>query len=184
MSWKDIASGISKIAPGLGAAIGGPPGAIVGMGVKALCSVFGIDSEAEDAKEQMAKAIEQMTPAQALEMQRMDKQFIVDMEKLKIDVYKLEVADRSSARIRESKMGSFDNRILAYMIVAGFIGVVYAVLFADDFKSMDSMQASMVGTLVGYLSAKAEQVVGYYFGSSKGSADKTNALAEAAKGGR
>ena len=40
----------------------------------------------------------------------------------------------------------------------------------------------LAGTLVGYLSAKAEQVLAYYFGSTKGSADKTALLADATRG--
>lgn len=39
----------------------------------------------------------------------------------------------------------------------------------------------LAGTVIGYLSAKAEQVVAYYFGSTAGSAKKSELLAQAGK---
>ena len=36
---------------------------------------------------------------------------------------------------------------------------------------------AVIGTLIGYVSAKAEQVIAYYFGSSAGSKAKTDIMA-------
>ena len=36
----------------------------------------------------------------------------------------------------------------------------------------------LAGTIIGYVSAKCEQVLAYYFGSTKGSARKTELLAK------
>lgn len=41
--------------------------------------------------------------------------------------------------------------------------------------------AGFVGTLVGYVAANAQAVTSYYFGSSSGSKDKTDALADSIK---
>jgi hypothetical protein len=41
---------------------------------------------------------------------------------------------------------------------------------------MEPEQLGMVGTIVGYLAAKAEQVASYYFGSSVSSDKKTDAM--------
>ena len=38
-----------------------------------------------------------------------------------------------------------------------------------------------VGTLIGYTAANAQQVIGFFFGSSSGSKDKTDALADSIK---
>lgn len=63
---------------------------------------------------------------------------------------------------------------LAIIIVSAFISVVIATL--GGYAVVDSVLA---GTLIGYLSAKAEQVVNFYFGSSAGSQAKTELLAKA-----
>jgi hypothetical protein len=47
---------------------------------------------------------------------------------------------------------------------------------------MKAIVSALIGTVVGYVAANAQQVVGYFFGSSKGSADKTDALAAAVRG--
>ena len=63
--------------------------------------------------------------------------------------------------------------ILAYVIVGSFVAMVGGALLG--YAKVDS---ALAGTLVGYLSAKCEQVIGFYFGSSKGSEDKTLLLAQ------
>ena len=59
-------------------------------------------------------------------------------------------------------------------MVGAFIAMVGATL--AGFAKVESVLA---GTLVGYLSAKCEQVLAYYFGSSKGSEQKSALLAAA-----
>jgi len=63
------------------------------------------------------------------------------------------------------------NKILAYSVVGAFIAMVSATLLG--YAKVESVLA---GTLVGYLSAKCEQVLAYYFGSSKGSSEKTSMI--------
>ena len=41
--------------------------------------------------------------------------------------------------------------------------------------------STITGAIIGYLSAKAEQVVSYYFGSSAGSKDKDETISAIAK---
>lgn len=86
----------------------------------------------------------------------------------------LEVADRKDARNREIQTKDNVNKILAYTIVGSFIAMVGACLLG--YAKVESVLA---GTLVGYLSAKAEQVLAYYFGSSRSSDNKTELLAKA-----
>lgn len=84
--------------------------------------------------------------------------------------------DRDSARKREAAVRDNTPRILAYLLIGGFLGMAFAVLFGQ--VRADTVLA---GTVIGYLSAKAEQVVAYYFGSTAGSAKKTELLAQVGK---
>lgn len=174
MDWSKLASNVASLAPGLGAAIGGPVGAVAGLGVKALCSLFGVDSQSDDAAAQVEKALSGMTPEQALALKDADRQFVKDMKALDVDVFRLEVQDRDSARRREASAGSKAITAMAFIIVGGFLGMVYGLLSGG----LEAVDSTLAGTLIGYVSAKAEQVVSYYFGSSLGSARKTELSAQ------
>ena len=65
--------------------------------------------------------------------------------------------------------------MLAYTIIFAFVAMAFSVLFGTM-----TAESTLAGAVIGYLSAKAEQVVAYYFGSSAGSAAKTAILADAA----
>ena len=86
----------------------------------------------------------------------------------------LSVQDRESARQREVGVKDYTNRILAFVVTGSFLAMVACTLLG--YAHVDG---ALAGTLVGYLSAKAEQVLAYYFGSSAGSAAKTELLARA-----
>lgn len=82
--------------------------------------------------------------------------------------------DRADARAREVGVKDATNKVLAFVIIGAFVCLVAATLLG-----LAKVESALAGTLVGYLSAKAEQVLAYYFGSSQGSAQKTELLARA-----
>lgn len=83
----------------------------------------------------------------------------------------LAAADRANARSREIQTGDKTARNLAYLILGAFVAMVLATLFG--YSKVDS---ALAGALIGYLSAKAEQVVAFYYGSSAGSKAKDELL--------
>jgi hypothetical protein len=168
-NFKKIAADIASIAPGLGAAIGGPTGATVGLGIKTLAKFFGVDTQAADAKAQLDGALERMTPDQAIELKALDKQFIMSMKKLEVDVFKLEIEDKDSAREMQQSTNSFVPSALTFVlaIVAGYL--VYQV-FNNQLSGIDK---TLVGTVIGYVFSELKQATSFWFGSSKGSQDKT-----------
>lgn len=167
MDFKQI---ISTLAPTVASALLGPLG---GMAVSALGSIMGIDAPTQD---KISKAITsgQMTPEHVAEIRKLELQFQADEKERGFRYAELEFKDRDSARKREVDTGDTTNRRLAFIIVGAFIAMVGCTL--AGWAKVDSVLA---GTLIGYLSAKCEQVLAYYFGSSQGSKDKTNLLAQA-----
>lgn len=158
--WKSL---VGTVAPTIATALGGP---LAGMGVKAIVSALGL-TEGSGEKE-IAAALQSATPDQLLALKKADQDFATRMKELDIDLEKVSAGDRDSARRRE--VDAHDNwtpRILGGLCVSGFFATVFAILFG--YGVADS---ALAGTLIGYVSAKAEQVVSYYFGSSSSSARK------------
>ena len=68
--------------------------------------------------------------------------------------------------------------------MAAFIGALAGVFYlATDSAPLDPTVATLVGAVVGYASAKADQVISFFFGSSEGGDSAQQHLAEVAKGG-
>jgi hypothetical protein len=154
---------IGTVAPALGTALGGPLGGLAGL---IIAQVVG----GGDAKK-VEEAIIAQKPETLLALKQAEQNYLLRLEELGIERERIEQADRASARQRETGTGDGTVRILAYTIVGSFIAMIGGVLFGQ--LTVDS---ALAGSLIGYLSAKAEQVVAYYFGSSLGSKLKTNFL--------
>ncbi|HEX7646330.1 MAG TPA: hypothetical protein VF450_02845 [Noviherbaspirillum sp.] len=171
----DIKKIIGTAAPWLATALGGP---LAGQAVSAIAGAMGLKPDAKIEDIQNAIAAGQLTGDQLVAIKQAELQFQTAMQQAGFaNVEKLaSIAeqDRDSARQREAKVQDWTPRVLAYLIVGSFIGVVVCTL--AGWSRVDSVLA---GTLIGYLSAKCEQIVAYYFGSSSGSAEKTALLAQA-----
>ena len=154
MSW------LETIAPTIATAIGGPLG---GLAYEAVSKVLGISQD--DAKKMLddgkmsADQIAQVKIAE-IELKKTEEQLGLNFEALAVD-------DRKSAREMQTEVKSPLVPTLAIIIVVSFIGITIGTLMGYS-----HIESAMAGTLIGYLSAKAEQVVSFYFGSSNGSQAK------------
>jgi hypothetical protein len=170
MDWKAL---IQTVAPWIGTALGGPLG---GMAVSAVGDALGLSDKTEAG---IKAALAGASPEQMLALKQADQAFALKMQELGFEneqkIAELAMQDRDSARKREAAVQDWTPRVLAYALVGAFIAVIVGVL--AGWGKADSVLA---GTLIGYLSAKAEQVVAYYFGSSSGSDKKTEIMAKAA----
>ena len=167
---------LKALAPALGTAIAGPFGGLAATWIAK--KVLGKDSA--DPKE-IASLLQNISdPETAAKIKDADASFKLEMERLGIDVFSLEVEDRKSARDLTSKssIAASMQGILGAVVICGFFYTVWMVL-AGDLNLADANQAVLIGTVVGYVSAKADQVIAFLFGSTKSSQDKSAQLAEA-----
>lgn len=164
MQIKDV---LKALAPTAATLIGGP---LAGMAVKVIGNAIGVD---EPTQEKITAAIKggSLSPEQVVALRQADDALKVKLAELGIQAEQLVVEDRKSAREREVRVGGRTVPILAWSIVGAFIAMAFAVLFGK--LTADTVIA---GTIIGYMSAKAEQVLAYYFGASRGSDEKTGVI--------
>jgi hypothetical protein len=159
---------IKSLAPTVASALLGPLG---GVAVTAIGSILGMSEPTQD---KIAKVFSdgQIKPEDMAKIRQLEIEFKTHESEMGYKYQELEFKDKDSARNREIQTKDNTNKILAFTIVGSFIAMVASTLLG--YAKVESVLA---GTLVGYLSAKAEQVLAYYFGSSSGSVHKTTLLA-------
>ena len=159
---------LKTVAPTVATALGGP---LAGLAVEAIGSAFGwTDATKEEVESVLASG--QLTGEQLLQLKQAEIALKQRQEELGFQFEELTFKDRDSARQREAAVKDNTNKVLAYIVIGSFIAMVASILMG-----WSKAESVMAGTLVGYLSAKAEQVLSYYFGSTKGSSDKTAIIA-------
>ncbi|MEE9159960.1 MAG: hypothetical protein V3U60_16440 [Gammaproteobacteria bacterium] len=164
---------LQTFAPTIATALGGP---LAGAGVKFLTDAL-LPGNENPSDNDLVAAIQGADPAALARLKEIDADFKVEMKKLDIDIIKIAAADRDSARDREKTVGGWTNPVLAGMVMIGFFAIAGLVLAGE--AGTDPVSATLVGAVVGYASAKADQVIAYYFGSSAGSKQKTDAMVKA-----
>lgn len=168
IEWKDM---LAKVAPALATALGGP---LAGIAAQQISNAVLGRSDGKD--DEIANALTMGGTDALLKLKEADHAFLIEMEKIGLSREQLGYADTASAREREIKTGdTLTLQILSGIIIGAFLIIVYRVLF----NGMALQDSVIAGALIGYVSAKADTVVGYYFGSSKGSTEKTAALERA-----
>lgn len=94
-----------------------------------------------------------------------------------------EVADLDSARKREmavatSENAPYLNKIIVPILALGVLVATFVlfglIMFNDGL--IDATRKDIIIYVLGVLSAISTQIISYYFGSSKGSADKNTSL--------
>lgn len=168
--WKGI---LSKVAPMAATAIGGPFG---GMAASALLSTLGIEAEKGNEESQLEQAMQNLTPEQAVKLKEGERQWKLRMREMDIKEDDLHARDRDSARKMQMANHSWVVPVLALVTVAGFFVVVGLILTGKV-----PLDSTLTGFVLGAVSSKAEQIYNFFFGSSKGSKDKTAQMG--AKGG-
>lgn len=167
MDWMTT---LKTLAPTVASAFLGPLG---GIAISAVGNLLGVS---DATQEKIATAIQsgQITPEQLGKLKELELQYQNEERERGFKYAELAFKDVDSARNREVQAKDNTNKILAFTIIGAFIAMVGATLMG-----LAKAESVLAGTLIGYLSAKAEQVLSYYFGSNKDSSRKTELLAQA-----
>jgi hypothetical protein len=170
MDWKNI---VSRTAPLLGAALGGPLG---GIAVAKIADALGLSDKTEAA---ITEALAGTTPEQLLALKNADQTFSVRMQELVFadakDSASIAAGDRDSARKRESEVKDNTPRNLAYIVTAGYFSIVALLILGKIPVENKDMLFIMLGTL----GTAWVGVMAYYFGTTANSKHKTDLLARA-----
>jgi hypothetical protein len=114
-----------------------------------------------------------------------EQKFAAEMVVKAVQLERIEADVRASARAREvAAHHPWTPRVLAALIIGGFLYVVVSLLTGHALRAKNPMAIELLWALIGYISAKADKVVGYYFGGSAGSETKTAMLVRVAEGKR
>jgi len=185
MDWKEVAGKVTKAAPLLGTLLGGPLGGAIGGLVAVIGSAFGLTPEETtpqrinqllDTDPQAAIKLAEIEANNKVEIQKL----LLEQDRLAMEARKAEFADTASARQRQVDVvkatGKQDVNVyfLAWLVVIGFFALTGLLIF----KSVPAEQNSVVFMLFGGLVSGFSTVMGYFFGSSRGSAMKSQLLAE------
>jgi hypothetical protein len=159
---------VRTVAPSIASAVGGP---LAGMATKAISEA--LLGKPDGSEEELLQAAAKATPEQLLALKKAENDFALQMRELDIDLERIAGADRDSARNREIKTKDLTPKILAAGITVGYFGVLFYML-THGLPTTGGSEAMLV--MLGTLGTAFGGVMAYYFGSSAGSKEKTEAL--------
>jgi hypothetical protein len=164
---NDLLAGLLKnVAPGLATIVAGPLG---GMAVKAMADRLGVS----DTVEAVTQAI-QADPEAAMKLAEID-----------LKQFQLENEDRASARhMQEVALQQDDWFAKNFLYMFTSVWSVFAMTFFSlaSFYTIPEANTRIVDTIIGVLIGTVlTGFFNFFFGSSKGSKDKTDALVKGTK---
>ena len=168
----------TKALPLLGGLLGGPAGA---LGAKAAVSLISsaLDLEPEKTTPDDVLELVQANPESLIRLKEAEMAHKERLQALLLEEQELQLKDVADARARERAIVEATGKkdlnlyILAWTVVGGFFALC-AILMK---VTLPESSSQVVYLLFGGLVAGFTQVLGYFFGSSKSSSDKTRLLA-------
>lgn len=160
MDLKDLAPIISKFAPLLGSALGGPIG---GIAATLISNLFGTTNP-DEINTALATH-----PDAGIKLKELELQHKAELLQIESTREKQDDDDRKSARDREEDVikltGKYDwvQHLCALILVFGFF-VMCGMIAADH---LDEKDHDLLYMLLGVLGTNFTQIYQYYFGSSR-----------------
>lgn len=159
---------LKTIAPTIATALGGP---LAGVAVKLVGDALGLK---ESTKEAITEVIQSgtMTAEQIEAVKKADADLKVKMKELDIKLEEVAAADRDSARKMQIQNRSWIPAVLTVLTVGGF----FWLLIGSAMGTFALTGSDIMMLLLGVLARETAGVYAYWFGSSSGSAQKTEML--------
>lgn len=178
--WKEALGVLGHLAPTIATALGGP---LAGMGTKVLTDMLMPDEDvkgmkARDVKKKLAVAILGGDTEGLARLRQADNDFQLKLDENNIKIEEIHAGDRDSARKREMVVKDSMPAILAIILTVLFGGALIALFVCPIPKGNETQINIMLGSLgTAWIGAMV-----YYFGSSRGSKRKTEAMASMIEG--
>ena len=167
------AGGILKaIVPTLATAVGSP--VLGGLASSVLEAAFPGDSKAE-----IEKKIAEGSPETLLALRKAEQDLEIRMEELGLEREALYVGDVQDSREHVDRTGVAPHITLTILFVGGYFLIFLAVL-SGYMKPAEGLK-DMALILLGVLAGEVPRIMAWWFGSTKGSADKNKYMASIAE---
>lgn len=149
-------------APALATVVAGPLG---GMAVKAMAEKLGVEDTVEAVAQHLTN-----NPEDALKLAEID-----------LKQFELEVQDRDSARkahaaIATSPDAHWLEKLVVPILALGTVGLCFLLIGILMFNNIPDSQENIIIYALGFITSAAGQVLSFFFGSSQGSKEKTEAM--------
>lgn len=185
--WKSI---VRTVAPAIGTVLGTP---MIGTAVKVLSDA--LLGKPDGTPEEVQKVVEAGLPTDVIvKLREIDSDFRLKMEAANLDLKKLEAETEKAylGDVQDARKANSGNRGTFWMGVAilaiffVLMGLVLSFCFhvlsrgipIED-KGTVAVVFTLIGTIVGYVASQAQTVVNFEFGTSRGSAKKSDDMAAA-----
>lgn len=162
MDWREVGQQVAKLAPTLGAAMGGPVGAGIGA---IIATAFG----AEGSPAAVAAAIAS-SPDAALKLREIETRHAETLETLALQRYQSEVADTQNARAEHR------GHWMTWALTLALGGMVTAMTSVLIVRETPPANVEVVYLIAGQLIAAFMTCVTFWVGSSRGSFEKQGML--------
>lgn len=161
--WDEAGRVLGKVAPILGAAVGGPIG---GVAVKTIAGALGLGDDV--GPQDIAAAVSGANPDQLIALKKADQDFQVTLKKLDLSAEEIARQDRGSAREREAQTKDWTPALLMMVLTIGFFTLLGFLALAP----VPAENMNVLNIMLGVLGTAWTAGVTYYFGSSAGAENK------------
>lgn len=158
---------ITTVAPTLGAALGGPLGALAG---NVLAAAVGGNNAAA-----VEEALLTQKPETLLALRKAEQEFQLKLAELDVDLERLAVTDRGSARDL-AKINMRPQLWISALFLGGYFGVL--IMRMAGVLEPDASDKEIINTLMSVLTTGVPLILMFWFGSTAGSAVKSSLLAQ------